>query len=173
MKFEKPIVFNMQIHKDYRGSFQEIFLKKKININFKFSAVSTSKKNVIRGLHFQIPPFDQSKLITVIRGKIFDVIVDIRKNSKFYGKYLSFELTSKEMKQLYISPGFAHGYCVLEDNTEVMYKTSNPYSKENDQTILWNDKKLLIKWPLSDKNVIISKKDSKGINFDDFLSPFF
>ena len=81
MKFEKPIVFNMQIHKDYRGSFQEIFLKKKININFKFSAVSTSKKNVIRGLHFQIKK-PQTKLVTVLRGKIIDYCINIRKNSK-------------------------------------------------------------------------------------------
>ena len=174
----KVITINSNIFTDERGFFTEIynrnnFLDIGIIDNFVQDNYSFSKyKGVIRGLHFQTPPMQQSKLISVIRGKIFDVVVDLRKNSKSYGKYLSFELKAQEMKQLYIASGFAHGFCVLEDNTEVMYKTSNPYSKENDQTILWNDKKLLIKWPVSDKNVIISKKDSKGINFDDFLSPF-
>ena len=170
---------NYNIFKDERGSFSEIYNRNNfIDIgildNFVQDNYSFSKQSgVLRGLHFQTPPMQQSKLITIVKGKIFDVIVDLRKNSEFYGKYLSFELSSKEMKQLYISSEFAHGFCTLEDNTEVMYKTSNFYSKENEKTILWNDKTLSIKWPFSKNDIIISNKDKNGINFNDFLSPFF
>ena len=167
-----------KVFTDERGIFSEIYNKKNftsigisddfIQDNYSYSR----KKGVIRGLHFQIPPMQQSKLITIIKGKIFDVVVDLRKNSKFYGKYMSFELSAKNMKQLYVAPGFAHGFCSLEDNTEMMYKVSNLYSKNHDKSILWNDKTLSIKWPLSDKNVFISDKDKKGIKFNNFLSPF-
>ena len=169
---------NPKVFIDERGFFSEIYNKNQfIDIgildNFVQDNYSFSKhRGTIRGLHFQAPPMDQSKLIRVVKGKIFDVVVDLRKNSKFYGKHLSFELTAKEMRQLYISTGFAHGFCVLEDNTEIVYKTSQFYSKECDKTILWNDQTISIKWPLSDKNVIVSNKDKNGINFSDFISPF-
>ena len=116
------------IHEDKRGFFREIynrndFLKIGITDNFVQDNFSFSiKKGVIRGLHFQIPPFEQSKLITVIRGKIFDVVVDLRKDSEFYGKHMSFEISAEETKQLYVSAGFAHGFCVLENNLQYMRK---------------------------------------------------
>ena len=163
---------------DERGFFTVIynrnnFIDIDITDNFVQDNYSFSRtKGVIRGLHFQAPPMEQSKLITVYRGKIYDVVVDLRKDSKSYGKYLSFELSAKDMKQIYISSGFAHGFCVLEDNTQVMYKTSNYYSKDNEKTIIWNDSKLSINWPISDNDAIISEKDKNGISFNDFISPF-
>ena len=174
----KVITINSNIFMDERGFFTEIYNRNNfldigivdnfVQDNYSFS----KKKGVIRGLHFQTPPMQQSKLISVIRGKIFDVVVDLRKNSKSYGKYLSFELSANDMKQIYISSGFAHGFCVLEDNTQVMYKTSNYYSKDNEKTIIWNDSKLSINWPISDNDTIISEKDKNGISFNDFISPF-
>ena len=164
--------------KDKRGFFSEIFNYrelKKIGIhdifvqdNFSFS----SNKGVIRGLHYQCPPKHQSKLVRVINGKILDVVVDIRKNSKTYGKHKSFIISRRNWRLLYISPGFAHGFCTLEDNTDIEYKVSNYYSKKNERTLKWDDPYLGINWRINKTNVIISPKDKKAINFIKLNSPF-
>ena len=133
--------------------------------------MSKSKKNVLRGLHLQ-KKFGQDKFISVVKGKIFDVVVDLRKDSEFYGKHMSFEISAEETKQLYVSAGFAHGFCVLENNTEVMYKVDNFHSKENNRAIVWNDPTLSIKWPVSQNECIVSDKDESGSIFKDFVSPF-
>jgi len=165
-------------YSDNRGYFSEIYNKKifkKLSINTEFvqDNISFSKnENTLRGLHFQNPPFAQSKLIQVTRGMIIDIILDIRKNSNTYGKYLKFHISSEHFKQLYIPEGFAHGFCTLVRNTEVFYKVSNYYSPENEQTIYFNDKDLSIDWNINTHNFILSEKDKKGLFFNDIVSPF-
>ena len=129
----------------------------------------SKKKGTLRGLHFQTPPYDQVKLIQVISGKIFDVVVDLRKSSKTYGKYKSFVLDDKTPKSLFISSGFAHGFITMCDNVKLFYKVSNYYSKKNDYSIRWDDKIINIKWPIKkNTKLIISDKDKKGIFFRKF-----
>ena len=123
-------------------------------------------------MHFQSPPYNQSKIIRVSRGKIQDIVVDLRKNSPTYGKYKSFIISDSKFEILYIPKHFAHGFCTLVNNTEVIYKVSKYYSVKNEKTILWNDKTLSIKWKIKNIKPIVSKKDSYGINFENFDSPF-
>lgn len=147
---------------DERGYFFEIFHntifnQNGINENFVQDNFSYSKKNVIRGLHFQKNPKAQSKLITVFSGEIFDVAVDLRKNSSTFGKYVSEILSEKNHKSLYIPEGFAHGFCVLSKEATISYKINREYSPEHECGIVWNDPKLNISWPIS--KPILSKKD--------------
>lgn len=153
----KPILF-----KDERGFFLENYNKDKFAIggitdNFIQDNVSLSKKNVIRGLHYQIEPFAQSKLVSVMKGEILDVVIDLRKSSKTFGNYLKFHLDDIKKEQLYIPKGFAHGFSVLSDEAVVQYKVASPYSKEHERGIIWNDNTLLIDWEV--KNPILSDKD--------------
>lgn len=170
-------LFSIQpkIFGDERGYFLETFSLNKYNevladFNFVQDNLSLSSKGVLRGLHFQKPPFDQGKLVQVIKGSVLDVSVDIRKNSPTYGEHLSIILSEKEKNQIWIPPGFAHGFCALEDNTIFSYKCTNYYSPENESTILWNDELLNIDWAI--ENPTISEKDKKGIKFENFVSPF-
>lgn len=170
-------LFSIQpkIFGDDRGYFLETFSQAKygkILANFKFvqDNLSLSAKGVLRGLHFQKPPFDQGKLVQVIKGSAIDISVDIRKKSPTYGQYISILLTEKDKNQFWIPPGFAHGFCALEDNTIFSYKCTNYYAPENEISILWNDKTLNIDWTINQP--IISEKDLKGIEFDKFVSPF-
>ena len=119
-------------------------------------------------MHLQKPPYSQSKLIRVIQGKILDIIVDLRKNSKTFGKYQSFTLSEKNRKQLFISEGFAHGFLALEDNVKVEYLCSSSYNKNSEICLMWNDKKINIKWPK--RKYLISKKDKSGSTFSDIIS---
>jgi dTDP-4-dehydrorhamnose 3,5-epimerase len=160
---------------DDRGYFLESFSEKKYAPflgDFKFvqDNQSFSTKGVLRGLHFQKPPFDQGKLVQVIKGSALDIAVDIRKDSPTYGEHISILLNEKEKNQFWIPPGFAHGFCALEDDTIFSYKCTNYYSPENESSILWNDKTLNIDWKIEDP--IISEKDKKGIEFLNFVSPF-
>jgi dTDP-4-dehydrorhamnose 3,5-epimerase len=160
---------------DERGYFLETFNQNKYNkfikaFEFVQDNLSLSTKGVLRGLHFQNPPFDQGKLVQVIKGAALDVAVDIRKDSPTYGEYVSVILSEKEKNQFWIPPGFAHGFCALEDNTIFSYKCTNYYSPENESSILWNDKTLNIDWKV--ENPIISDKDKKGVEFLNFESPF-
>ncbi|EPA05324.1 dTDP-4-dehydrorhamnose 3,5-epimerase [Candidatus Nitrosarchaeum limnium] len=159
---------------DERGYFFENFhnsdfKKNGVCENFAQENFSFSKKNVIRGLHFQKLPKAQSKLITVSLGEIFDVAVDLRKNSSTYGQWISEILSENNHKSLFIPEGFAHGFCVLSNEAIVLYKTNQEYSPEHDGGILWNDPKLNISWPIS--NPILSKKDQnlpllKNLDYD-------
>jgi len=160
---------------DERGYFLETFSQKKYesilsHYNFVQDNLSLSSKGVLRGLHFQKPPFDQGKLVQVIKGSALDVAVDIRKNSPTYGEHVCILLTEKDKNQFWIPPGFAHGFCALEDNTIFSYKCTNYYSPENESSILWNDKILNIDWTI--ENPTISEKDKKGTEFLNFVSPF-
>ena len=164
--FKDLIIFKKDSFKDNRGFFRELFLKKDIDKEFIFDVMSLSKKNVIRGLHLQIKK-PQGKLITVLRGKIFDVALDCRTKSKTYGKYFSITLSEKENTSVYIPEGFAHGFCSLSNNTIIHYKCTNYRDKKSEIGILWNDKDLNINWPI--KNPIISKKDKKNLRFSEFI----
>jgi dTDP-4-dehydrorhamnose 3,5-epimerase len=169
------LVIEPQLFKDDRGFFYESYnknnLDKNINIVFVQDNESKSNKGVIRGLHFQKPPFEQTKLVRCISGNIFDVAVDLRTNSKTYGKSFSIELSSENNKQLFVPKGFAHGFQVLSETAIVNYKVDNYYNPKSDSGLIWNDKDLSIDWN-SDIKPILSDKDLKLISFKELKSPF-
>ena len=168
-KFKDLKVFDKQTFKDSRGFFRELFLKKHIKKELIFDVMSLSKKNVVRGLHLQTKR-PQAKLITVLRGKIFDVCLDCRKNSKTFGKYFKIILSENKNQSLFIPEGFAHGFCTLSDKTIVHYKCSDYRHQNSEVGILWNDREIDIKWPI--KKAIISKKDKKNFSFKEFRKKF-
>lgn len=158
-------LMRLKLHSDVRGKFYEIYNKKrfiKIGIKDKFvqDSISESKKNVLRGMHYTIKD-PQSQLLTVVEGEIFDCLVDLRKNSKFFGNFFSFKLNSKKNNQIYMPPGIAHGFCVLSKKVILHYNSSKVYDPMNEGGLLWNDKNININWPIN--KPIISKKDK---NFD-------
>lgn len=168
------IVLTPQVFKDDRGYFFESFNAQKvadvIQCNFVQDNESFSQKNVLRGLHFQVPPFAQDKLVRVIKGSVLDVAVDMRISSPTYGQYYSIVLSGENKKQLFIPAGFAHGFVTLEDDTIFSYKCSNYYEKSAEGTILWNDLSLNIAWNC--EQPILSEKDLIGEDFATFESPF-
>ena len=172
---EDLLIIEPQLFKDDRGFFYESYnknnLDKVINIVFVQDNESKSNKGVIRGLHFQAPPFEQTKLVRCVSGNILDVAVDIRKNSKTYGKSFSVELSSENNKQLLVPKGFAHGFQVLSETAIVNYKVDGFYNPDSDSGLIWNDKDLSIDWNL-DLKPILSKKDLKLIPFKELKSPF-
>jgi len=172
---EDLLIIEPQLFKDDRGFFYESYnknnLDKVINIVFVQDNESKSNKGVIRGLHFQAPPFEQTKLVRCVSGNILDVAVDIRKNSKTYGKSFSVELSSENNKQLLVPKGFAHGFQVLSETAIVNYKVDGFYNPDSDSGLIWNDKDLSIDWNL-DLKPILSKKDLKLISFKELKSPF-
>jgi dTDP-4-dehydrorhamnose 3,5-epimerase len=169
------LVFEPQFFTDDRGFFYESYnknnLDKIIKIAFVQDNESKSKRGVIRGLHFQKPPYAQTKLVRCVNGKILDIAVDLRKNSKTYGNFFSIELSSENHKQLLVPKGFAHGFQVLSHDAIVNYKVDEYYNPDSDLGIIWNDKDLLIKWN-HDIEPILSKKDLKLISFKELKSPF-
>lgn len=155
------LLIEPKIHRDPRGIFYESYVKEKyekygIWSEFVQDNHSISQKNVLRGLHYQVG-IGQEKLVRVTRGEIFDVAVDIRKNSPTFRKWIGIYLSEKNHKQLYIPVGFAHGFCVLSDMAEVLYKCSSLYSPEDERGIMWNDPDIGIEWPV--KNPILSERD--------------
>ena len=153
-------------HYDKRGYFRETFKNSFFkDKNFIFWLMSKSKKNVIRGLHFQ-KKFQQEIFVSVVKGKIFDVVVDLRKKSKTYGKYFSIILSEKNSISLFIPAGYAHGFCGLNNDNLVLYGCTNYRSEKDEVGILWNDKSLKIKWPTT--KPILSKKDKNNITFEKF-----
>ena len=165
-KFKDLLIYQKETFKDKRGYFRELYLQKHFSEKFPFDVMSFSKKNVLRGLHLQSKK-SQSKLITVLKGKIFDVCLDCRRKSKTFGKYFSLTLSDKENKSLFIPKGFAHGFCTLSHDVVLHYKCSNYRHKISETGILWNDKDIGIKWPI--KKPIISSKDKNNLSFKDFL----
>ena len=170
---EDLLIIEPQLFKDERGFFYESYNKNNLDINIVFVQDNESKsyKGVIRGLHFQAPPFEQTKLVRCVSGNILDVAVDLRTNSKTYGKSFSIELSSENNKQLFVPKGFAHGFQVLSETAIVNYKVDNFYNPKSDSGIIWNDKDLSIDWNL-DLKPILSKKDLKLISVKDLKSPF-
>ena len=170
---EDLLIIEPQLFKDERGFFYESYNKNNLNSSIVFVQDNESKsyKGVIRGLHFQAPPFEQTKLVRCVCGNILDVAVDLRTNSKTYGMSFSIELSSDNKKQLLIPKGFAHGFQVLSETAIVNYKVDNYYNPKSDSGLIWNDKDLSIDWNL-DLKPILSVKDLKLISFKDLKSPF-
>ena len=169
------IVIEPEVFLDDRGSFFESwnlnnFQEIGIQENFVQDNQSLSSKGVLRGLHFQNPPFAQSKLVRVIKGSVLDVAVDIRSNSPTYGLHYSVILSEKNFKSFFIPKGFAHGFIALEDNTIFLYKCSEFYNKDSEGSLAWDDENLSIDWQID--NPIISDKDSNAQYFKDFKSKF-
>ncbi|WP_440602875.1 dTDP-4-dehydrorhamnose 3,5-epimerase [Bacillus sp. GB_SG_008] len=164
-KFEDAFLIVPKVFGDHRGFFmesynQELFKKNGIDVVFIQDNHSLSQQaGTLRGLHYQLSPKAQTKLVRVTRGAIYDVIVDIRKGSPTYGQWQGFILTAENKHQLLVPKGFAHGFCTLVENTEVQYKVDELYSPEHDQGILWNDPSLGIDWPVNEP--ILSGKDEK------------
>jgi dTDP-4-dehydrorhamnose 3,5-epimerase len=179
-KFEKLsipdiILIEPQIFLDERGFFFESFkesefIENGINKKFVQDNYSHSSKGVLRGLHYQTNLKAQAKIVTALKGEIFDVAVDIRKNSPTFGKWVGEKLSEDNHKWLYIPEGFAHGFCVLSDYANVLYKASQEYSPIHEKGIIWNDKKINISWPI--ENPIISDKDNKLLKFEKLDSDF-
>ena len=158
------IIIEPKVFEDERGFFLETyklseFKANGINVNFSQDNHSKSIKGVLRGLHFQKSPYAQAKLVRCSHGKIFDVAVDIRPDSSHYKKWFGIELSEENKKILYIPEGFAHGFVVLSDEAEVIYKASNEYSAAHDAGIRWGDPEIGVNWPI--QNVIVSEKDKK------------
>ena len=170
---EDLLIIEPQLFKDDRGFFYESYNKNNLDINIVFVQDNESKsyKGVIRGLHFQTPPFEQTKLVRCISGNILDVAVDLRTSSKTYGKFFSIELSSENNKQLFVPKGFAHGFQVLSETAIVNYKVDNFYNPKSDSGIIWNDKNLSIDWN-PDLKPILSPKDLKLKTFKNLKSPF-
>ena len=160
-----PKVLKTKIFNDNRGFLKETFQNKVINKKFPFDIMSFSKKNVLRGLHIQTVN-SQAKLITVTYGKIFDVAVDLRKNSKTFGKYFSIVISHNDEFSFYIPEGFAHGFVCLSKTCTVNYKCSNYRHAKSERTISWDDKNINIKWPI--KKPILSVKDKNGLSLIDY-----
>lgn len=170
MNFKKSkipdiIICEPTVFSDDRGYFMETFRKDKLEdfISYKIDFIqdneSSSCKNVLRGLHYQLPPFAQSKLVRAIKGKILDVAVDIREKSPTFMKYVAIELSEANKKQLFIPRGFAHGFIVLSEYATLSYKVDNYYDKSSDRGISFNDKGLNINWGVDEKDFILSDKD--------------
>ena len=169
------LIIKPDVFEDERGYFFESFNHGKfategLDLRFLQDNESRSKKGVLRGMHFQAPPFEQGKLVRVIRGAVQDVAVDIRKNSPTYGQWRSIILTGQNKCLYWIPAGFAHGFATLEDDTIFFYKCTNLYNKESEGSIAWNDSTLNIDWQIADP--LISGKDKLSPSFRDFVSPF-
>lgn len=168
----EPTVFG-----DERGYFYESFKLSEFEeniqkIKFIQDNESKSRRGVLRGLHFQKPPFSQAKLVRCVKGKVIDVAVDIRLGSPTYSKHIAVELSDKNKRQLFIPRGFAHGFVVLSEEAIFSYKVDNNYAPDYDSGIKWNDKQLKIDWKLNSEEVILSEKDKNLMSFKDFKSPF-
>tara|TARA_B100000902_G_C27273773_1_gene897734 strand:+ start:834 stop:1388 length:555 start_codon:yes stop_codon:yes gene_type:complete len=165
-------VIKNEYYSDKRGGFKELwnenkFQENEMNMNFSQDNLSMSKKNVIRGLHFQNYPYGQIKYINVLYGKVLDVALDLRRDSKTFGKHFSIELSSQNHHSLLIPNGFAHGFLSLEDNTIFLYKCCGKYHPSKEHTIRWNDPDIKINWGV--KNPILSKKDANGMTFNHYI----
>ena len=165
--FKGLYIIKSPIHKDSRGHFKDLFKKNFFKKQkFVFTCVSSSKKNVLRGMHLQTK-FSQGKFLSVLKGEIFDVVVDLRKNSKKFGKHYCIRMSDTNGVSIYIPPGFAHGFLGLKKENIISYHCTNYRSKKNEIGIIWNDSNLKIKWPI--KKPILSKKDQRNISLKEFL----
>lgn len=173
------LVLEIETHEDDRGYFAETYRKDLLSksfghtINFTQENESKSSKGVLRGLHFQAPPYAQSKLVRVIDGSVLDVAVDIRKGSPNFGNYVMVELTSDNKKQVFIPRGFAHGFLVLSDTVIFSYKVDNYYSSNHEYGLAFDDEEINIEWPINKHNLILSDRDKqqpKLKNLDEFFS---
>jgi dTDP-4-dehydrorhamnose 3,5-epimerase len=167
LSIPEVVLIQPKVFGDSRGFFLESFKQDLFNeatgTNYEFiqDNHSRSSKGVLRGLHYQLPPYAQGKLVRVITGAVFDVAVDIRRSSQTFGKWVGAELTAENHKQLWIPPGFAHGFVVLSDTADFVYKTTAYYAPQTDRGVLWNDAEIGIEWPQLDIPFSLSDKDQK------------
>ena len=174
---EGLVVIEPEIFYDSRGYFfesynQNLFIKKLGDFKFVQDNESKSSKGVLRGFHFQKPPFEQAKLVRCIKGEVLDVALDLRKNSSTYGKHEKVILSGDNKKQFFIPRGFAHAFLVLSETAIFSYKVDNIYAPQSDSGIIWNDPSLLINWGIDDSKLIISEKDKSLGVLKNFESPF-
>lgn len=171
-------VFEIKLNpiKDERGFFMRTYdevLFEKEGLNLKWMQENHSrseKKNTIRGLHFQLPPFSETKLVRCIKGAILDVFVDLRENSNSFGKWDAIELSEENKKMIFIPRGFAHGFCTLSEISEVVYKVDNVYSKQHELGLIWNDQDLKINWPT--QSPTLSEKDNLNLKLIEFINKY-
>ena len=171
------VVLKPTIFKDNRGYFMVSYNQKNINklvgnVNFVQDNESESSLGVLRGLHFQKPPYAQAKLVRCLKGSVLDVVLDLRKDSKTYGKFETILLTEENKKQLFIPKGFAHGFVVLSEIAIFSYKVDNYYNPESESGVLWNDLDLNIDWKINKKEIIVSEKDKSLPTFNNIINPF-
>ena len=172
------LILEPRIFGDARGYFFESFNAKEfaekagLEVNFVQDNESMSRYGVVRGLHFQKPPYTQSKLVRVVKGRVLDVAVDIRKGSPTYGKYVAVELSAENHRQLFISKGFAHGFSVLSEEVVFQYKCDAYYAPQSEGAIIWNDPSIGIDWKVSNEDVLLSDKDRNHPTLCEFESPF-
>ena len=174
---EGLVIIEPTVFEDDRGYFSESYNKKKFEkaigeISFVQDNESKSSKGVLRGLHFQKPPYAQAKLVRCIEGKVLDVAVDIREGSETFGQHVTVELTGENKKQVFIPRGFAHGFLVLSESAIFAYKVDNSYAPTHDAGIRWDDSLLNIQWGVSESEVLVSEKDAKLPFFLEFETPF-
>jgi dTDP-4-dehydrorhamnose 3,5-epimerase len=175
-KIEGLLIVKPQVFEDERGYFFESYNKERfknagLDLSFVQDNESKSQKNVLRGLHFQRPPYAQGKLVRVVKGAVLDVAVDLRKESPTYGQWEAVELSEENKLMYWIPPGFAHGFLTLRDETVFTYKCTNVYNRESEGSILWNDPEIGIDWQIKD-TPILSEKDKQAPRFRDFVTPF-
>ena len=166
-KLEGVVIIEPQVFFDDRGYFFESFSQQRFNeqvapITFVQDNESKSSYGVLRGLHFQKPPFAQSKLVRVVKGKVLDVAVDLRKGSPTFGQYESVVLSEENKRQFFIPQGFAHGFAVLSEEAIFQYKCDNYYAPQSEGSVRWNDPTIAIDWQLPEKDIILSAKDEKA-----------
>lgn len=172
------LIIEPKVYGDARGYFSESFNAKEFaektgkEIYFVQDNESLSRYGVLRGMHFQLPPYTQSKLVRVVKGKVIDVVVDIRKGSPTYGKYEMCELTEENHRQFFVPKGMAHGFAVLSETAIFQYKCDDFYHPEAEGAIAWNDPEIAINWPIPTADVILSEKDKHHPFLKDFESPF-
>ena len=173
LKFTGCKIIEVDIFRDKRGTFKKIYHQNKyqengLNVIFKEQYLTCSNKNVLRGMHFQLPPHDQSKLVSCLTGSVLDVFLDLRRNSKTYGQTDSFILSKDSGKSIFLPSVIAHGFLSLEDNSGMLYNTSTVYNPDSDYGIMWNS--IDYRWPINKPQV--SERDKNHVVFDQFDTPF-
>ena len=176
-KLDGLVVLKPTIFKDNRGYFMESYNQKNINkllgnVNFVQDNETESSRGVLRGLHFQKPPYTQAKLVRCLKGSVLDVVLDIRKGSKTYGIFETLSLTEENKKQLFIPKGFAHGFIVLSKSAIFSYKVDNYYNPDSESGVLWSDLDLNIDWKINKNEIIVSEKDKNLPTFNEIINPF-
>ena len=176
-KLDGLVVLKPTVFKDNRGYFMESYNQKNINkllgnVNFVQDNESESSRGVLRGLHFQMPPYTQAKLVRCLKGSVLDVVLDLRKDSKTYGIFETISLTEENKKQLFIPKGFAHGFIVLSKSAIFSYKVDNYYNSDSESGVLWSDLDLNIDWKINKNEIIVSEKDKNLPTFNEIINPF-
>ena len=178
-EIDGAFIIEPKVFRDSRGYFFEFFNSKEftektgLDVTFVQDNESLSSYGVLRGLHFQLPPFSQAKLLRCVLGRVLDVIVDIRKGSPTFGKYVMYELSEENLRMLFIPKGMAHGFCVLSDKALFQYKCDEFYHPEAENGIAWNDPDIAIQWPIPIKDIILSERDKHHPYLKDFRSLFY